>query len=440
MIEKYKLYYRTFLVLFWGAMCWGFVTEEWLTFLDKLENVFFLGMDVILLVLGLCLLRTKKDFIVLLSYTLLALFSTCVLNQLSVLTVFNGSRDFFGLLFMVPVLTFFLTGERADEFKAKFDRQLKIWLFIQAFCVTWQFVRHGANDWGGGSMGWGASGMVSMLIYLISYYLSVQNWDFDDYVGSLRRNKWNIILLYPTFLNETKISFVLLVMYFVLLYRPSRSAILKFVYVIPVIIGVGIGLINVYLNVTEQDADEVLTMDFIEDYFFGLELEANIELALMIQDGFFDDELDPDNPWILDIQRIAKLQLITEPLSKTEGGLMFGAGLGQFKGGTMVDQMPFMRTNKWLLQGSRPWLFTVFVQLGFAGLIWFFTVFAFDCYTGVRRTPELTRMYVFLTGCLLLMLVYNEALRYYYFCAAYFYLFFAIRRYKPSEALTDGNA
>lgn len=432
MLNKYNLYYRTFLVLFWGAMCWGFVTEEFLTFLAPLENAFFLLMDVVLLVLGLVLLRRKKDLAILLSFCAIALVSTVVVNRLSFFTLFNGSRDFFGIIFVVPILAFFLSGERASEFKASFDKQLRIWMFVQAFCLVWQIIRYGANDHGGGSMGYGASGMVSMLMYLVSYYLTIQNWDFNDYWGSFKRNKWNIILLLATYLNETKISFVLLVLYFLLLYRPSRNTILKLVYILPIIVVALIGIGNLYLRVTNQEADKVLTWEFFSDYLAGSDMDDKIELAYQIQDGYFDDELE--TAWILDIERLAKLQLIVDPLEKTNGGLLLGAGLGQFKGGTIVSETPFMRTNKWLLQGSRPWVFTIFVQLGFVGLIWFFSAFYFDCYHRVSRTSSLTRLYLFLTACMAFMLIYNEAFRYYYFCIVYFYLFFAIRLVKAPES------
>lgn len=432
MIEKYKLYYRTFLVLFWGAMCWGFVTEEILTPLDKLENAFFLLLDAILLVLGLCLTRTKKDVAVLLSFTAIAVLSTLILNHLSLMNFINGARDFFGLLFTIPILRFFLTGDRAQEFKAKFDKQLKIWMWIQAFCLVWQFIKYGATDHGGGSMGNGASGMVSMLLYLISYYLTVQNWDFNDYLGSLRRNKWNVILLLPTYLNETKISFVLLFLYFLLLYKPTRSSIIKFVYVIPVAIAVCAGVLNIYFKATGFDPEDVLSWEFVEDYFVGTDIDYNIEIALLIQDGHFDDDLD--SYWMLDIQRFAKFPLISEPLSETSGGQLFGAGLGQFKGGTMVDETAFMRKYRWILQGSRPWTFTVWVQLGFAGLVWFFWMFITDCFCKVKYNFEIKRMYLFVGACLILTLIYNEAFRYFYFCFGFFYPVFAIRLFHPKDS------
>lgn len=434
MIEKYKLYYRTFLVLFWGAMCWGFVTEEILTPLVKGRNAFFLILDVVLFVLGICLLRTKKDLAVLLSFSGLAILSTIILNHLSPLTMLNGARDFLGLLFVFPILSFFLTGERAAEFKQKIDRQLFIWMCIQAFCITWQFVKYGANDHGGGSMGYGASGMVSMLLYVTSYYLTIQNWDFNDYAASIKRNKWNLLLILPTFLNETKISFILLAIYILLLYRPTKASLIKMAYVVPVFIVIFSGIVTVYMNATNQDKDEVFSSEYLYEYLMGEDIDYYVDLAMRLQDGEFDDSMTyPGTYWAMDIQRFAKIYLVIEPESKTGGGLVFGAGLGQFKGGTTLEATPFARKYKWLLQGTRPWVFMLLVQLGFMGIAWFIWMIVIN-FRGIKNMNfAKKRTMLLIASCLIIIFVYNDSLRYYYMCIGLFYPLLALRLFKADE-------
>lgn len=434
MLEKYKFCYRLFLGIFWGSMCWGFVTQEFLPFLIPLTKAFNALVEVAVLIFGLALLKDTKDKIVVVSFVLISFISTFLLNRLSMFSYLMGVRDFIGLIAVYPILRFFLTGENAQYFKANFDKQLRFWLWVQAFCLVWQFIRYGANDAGGGSMGYGASGMVSMLIYLISFYLSLQNWDFNDYFGSIRRNKWNLILLLPTYLNETKISFILLGLYFILLYKPTRSALVKFVYVIPVLIALGAGLITLYLRTTNQDSDYVLSWQFVNDYFNGDDIDELIEVALLIQDGYFDDDLEYENlVWVLDLPRVSKLKLVMEPLSKTPGGIWMGAGVGQLKGETTGAANEFSRKYKWLLQGTRPWSFTVIVQIGLIGMIWFLWSFISECFCGVNYNRRIKRLYIFIGICTFLMLIYNEAFRYCYFCIPFFYLIFAIRLYKPNE-------
>lgn len=427
MINKYNFYYRFFVILFWVSMCFNFVVEEFFVPLKSLEFAFSVFVQFAFALLGLLLLRNKHDILVIGAFLAITVLSTLIINGLPVKMFINGLRNFFALLFAIPVIRFFVTGPGAAEFKARFDKQLQIWLYIQAVCVMWQFFKYGANDAGGGSMGYGASGMVSMLIYLISYYLVVQKWDFDDFLGSLRRNYANVLLLLPTFFNETKISFVLLILYFLLLYKPSRSAILKVIYVVPVVIALGAGLIATYLHATGADADYVLSMDFVDAYFFGAEMDETIEIAMDVQDGYYDDGLEEGQVWLLDIARLAKFPLTIPELEKTPGGLVLGAGLGNLNGGKRMGESDFSRKNRWMLIGSRPWSFTLLVETGFCGIIWFFWMVISGFFCGFKYSFFSKRMYFYLGICIFLMLFYNEALWYVNFCIPFFYLGFAVR-------------
>lgn len=430
MIDKYKLYTRTFFVLFWVAMCIAFVSEELIPPLASIRNHLMLGLDAVLLILGIILTRSKKDRIFIGTFLVIALISNFFLNRLPFTVFFNGLRDFFGLLFVIPVLRTFLTGPRAYQFRDQFDKQLKIWLLLQAICLVWQFLKYGANDHGGGTIGFGGSGMVSMLIYIVSYYLVIQRWDFNDYKTSLLKNKWYLLALIPTFLNETKVSFIMIVVYAILLYKPTKETLLKLIYVIPVLVLLGIGVMKLYVNTTNQEEDEVFSWEFITSYIKGDEGEIDyfVDLALLMQDGFFDDDLAyEETAWAVDIQRMAKIVLVLEPLKKTGGGLIFGAGIGQFKGLTLTDMTPFMREYKWLLQGSRPWVFFMGVQLGLMGLIWFFLMFFSDTYFGYKSNGKIKRMGWLIFTAFAIMMFYNDAFRYYYFCMTFFYVVFAIR-------------
>ncbi len=426
MIDKYKLYYRTFLVLFWTGMCLGFVCDE-LPFLSPIRNPLLVVIDIVLMIMGLVLLRQRLDKLVIGSFFIIGVVSTLLVNRLGVMTFFNGSRDFFGLLFTIPVLRFFLTGPRKHIFKANIDKQLKIWLILQAVCITFQFLKYGANDHGGGTMGNGGSGMASMLIYLTSFYLLIQKWDFDNVWASIKENKLYLILLYPSFLNETKVSFVLLLGYILLLYKPTRKSIMKLVYIIPLGIVALIGIATVYINVTHQEADDVFSYDFVYEYLVGQDVDYYVDLAQKLQDGYFDEwMIAPEDFWTVDIQRMSKLILLPDALKRQNGGMLLGAGLGQFKGGTFSDSTPFAREYKWLLQGSRPWPFFVLVQLGWIGLIWFFWMFIRNIFMRIKYDPVIRRMLILIGLAALLIQFYNDSLRYYYFCFALFYLSFAI--------------
>lgn len=433
MISRYKLYYTTFLIVFWTMSCWGFVVEELLHFLAPLSAPVQLLCDMVLLVLGLLTIRQRGDLVVLGSYIVLAFVSTVIVNGESLGTLFNGSRDFYGLIFIVPILRWFFTCDHDREFRNSFNRQLYYWLIIQAVCITFQFFKYGANDHGGGSMGMGASGLMSMSIYLISFYLVTQNWDSSRYLHSLMENKRYILLLYPSFLNETKVSFILLAAYFLLLVKFDRAFLIKTLYIVPLSIVGFIAVGNIYLNVTGQDADELLSYDYAKEYFYGEDLDFMVDAALMIQDGTMD--VDPRDWWTVDIPRFAKPVLMTPILrDETDGGTMLGAGVGHFKGGRVFALTSFAKRNSWLLQGSRPWSFFIYTQLGIIGLIWAIAVVCRDIFVRGSSRPFSWQIQTLIALALFLVLFYNDSLRIFNFCTIVFYMTLSLKYYTPDDS------
>lgn len=409
MIDRYKLYLRIFLTVFWILTCYGFVAEELIPPIAGGKNTVFLLCDFIFLALGIRTIRNRGDVAVCVSFVVLAIFTTIILNHESWLTLTNGFRDFLGIIFAVPIVRWFYTHKRSAEFRKTIFRTMNIWLWLQAFCITWQFIRYGAGDMGGGTMGEGASGMVSMLIYLTSFCLISRTWDTSDYMLSLRKNWKYILLLYPTFLNETKVSFLMLAAYFVLLLKYDRKLVLRLFYIVPIAIGLFIGLGAAYFSATGQDTEEVLSSEFIEEYMYGLDLDRLVEIGQMVQDGII--EVDPSEPWSQDIPRIAKLGLIIYPLELTGGGVLFGAGVGEFKGWTVVNMPTFAAEYQWLLQGSRPWLFFLLVQIGIVGILWWGWTAFHQYFIRRSKQPLNTQFQLFLWGSLAIILFYNDSLR-----------------------------
>ncbi len=420
MVEKYKLYYRCFIVIFWVTMTFGFVADEFIPPLERLRTPVFLLVDLLLLVLGLATMRRVRDIAVTVVFVIIAVVSTLILNHESVKSLLNGSRDFWGLIFVVPLLYFLFTNRHGAEFKRKMDRQLKIWLYVQAVCITWQFVRYGACDHGGGSLGNWNSGLVSMSIYLVSFYLTIPNWDFYNLGRSFAKNKENLILLYPTFLNETKVSFILLLIYIVFLFKVDRRMMMKIAVAIPIGIGVLIGLGALYFSATNQRSDEVLSAKFFNDYLYGDDVHQIVDLAIAVQDGVI--EVDPRDWWVVDMPRFAKIALIFPVLQTTPGGIWLGAGLGQYKGQQTGDETKFYLENLWLLQGSKPWFFFVVVELGLLGVLWSIWAAINGIVKGRLKTPAERRMIIFILSVIFIVIFYLEVLRAVQFCIVIFYL------------------
>ncbi|MCH5347612.1 MAG: hypothetical protein J1E63_10900 [Muribaculaceae bacterium] len=440
MISRYKLYLYPFVTVFWIMSCLGFVDQQLIPPLEKLHNAILAACDLVIIVLGLLTLKQRGDMVVFWSYLIIGAISTLFLNHIGIFNLFNGTRDFLGLIFAVPILRWFMTCEYREEFKRLMDKTLTAWLWLQAFTITWQFIKYGAGDWGGGTMGHGASGMMSMSIYLISFFLIVRRWDSSQYFSSLWKNRMYIFLLYPSFLNETKVSFILLAAYFILLIKFDRHFLVKILYVLPVGVAVFIGLGSLYFSVTKQDPDEVLSVEFFEDYLYGQDLDNIIEVSMMIQDGTMD--VDPREWWTVDIPRIAKLVLIAPELRDTEGGLLFGAGLGQFKGGTMSDVPRFARINEWLLNGSRPWIFFIIVQLGWIGYVWFVCLMVRNLWIRRSNYPLAHKVVTLLALAFLIIQFYDASLRSFNFDVLLFYMTLCMQLDSGTkqEAATDAQA
>ena len=417
MIEKYKIYTCLLSAFLWLSLCWGFVQDELVPGLEHVRSFVFLFADFVFLVLGLYALRSRRDVYIVISFLLILLFSA-VLNRQGIVTIFNGSRDFIGLLLAAPVIRMLLLSKYSERFEGSFDRQLLVFLSLQTVCVTWQFFKYGPGDYVGGSMGEGASGTISVLIYFISFYLMIRRWDCElSYFMNIRKNFLLVFLLYPTFLNETKISLVLFVFYFTLLVKIDRDIVLKAMKMFPIIIVLSIASVTVYSYVVDTDAGDVFTEDNMYNYFIGEDIDYLIDVAMKVQ----DQEIETDNVWAVDIPRISKLVLAPVILDDTGGKIWLGAGVGQFKGASVIGQTSFARKNNWFLQGSRPLLFFIIVQLGVIGLIWLLINLITIVQTGDRFTFAWNiRLYLYLL--IAMSMLYNDSFRLYPYCFILFYI------------------
>lgn len=423
MLEKYKVFTGLFFGALWVLLTYGFISEELLPPLLPLKSFVFVLCDLVFLCLGIYTLRARRDVLIFISFFFIAVISS-KLNNVSFIHGINGARDFFGLIFAVPFCRYYLLSKYRNRFIASVDKQLWFFLFLQAFCLVWQFIRYGANDHGGGSMGNGYSGIVSTLIYIISFYFISKKWTFGNYWQNLIRNKIYFILLFPSFLNETKISFIFLLSYFLLLLPFEWKTVFKVIISIPLII-IGMLLAGyVYLTVTGQEQESVFTQSAMSEYFTGGgDSDDIMEVALAVQDDVFDDE----DVGMLDIPRFLKIALIPDAMMDSEGGIWLGAGLGQFKGGTVVQLTSYADRWQSLLSGTIHGILMITIQLGLCGMIWIF----FNFYTLLLpKSPLLLgkNIKIFIWLILILAMLYNDSLRFFPFCMIVFYI--ALRGYE----------
>ena len=215
-IEKSKFISKIFFGVFWIVAITPFFGQEFMpSVYEKISSPLFALIDFVLILLGAWVIRDKKDWFFLLLFVGFSFISTCIINDYSILFFVNGLRLYLCYIIIVPIFRYFLTDDhRSKGFIEKMDRALYIFLWLQLPTAAVQCFLYGAYDQVGGSMGWMMSGEMSTLVYLISFYLMHKNWDSSkSYIDNIRANWILIFLLIPSFLNETKISFIYLLMY-----------------------------------------------------------------------------------------------------------------------------------------------------------------------------------------------------------------------------------
>ncbi len=435
MVEKYKLYSGIFFGALWVLILFQFVSQEILTFLRPLHSYLFFLIDVIFIVMGVLTLRKRNDILVVVSFVIIVIISSFLLNHDNKILVINGTRSYIGMLFTLPIVRYFSTGKNGARFMRTFDRTLYLFLLIQVPCVVWQYIKYGPGDRVGGSLGDWHSGEISALIYAVSFYLILKKWDTAHYLRSLRENKQYLFLLLPSFLNETKASFIYLVLYFILLFKVDRTMLRRVLIASPFALVVFSGLGFVYLRVTGQEADVVLSMEFVNKYFIGENLDHSLDVAIAVQDeGLL---LDENYDGIFDMPRFAKLIFVPKVLKDSHRSLWFGAGLGQFKGDHVLQRTPFAKKNQWLLLGSKPWLFYVFVELGLVGVAWMIITLLYNL--AFRRNKFIYGMNIkiFMAATFLLYFLYLEIFTDITFCLIVFYILFRTQVTLPDEATVE---
>ena len=440
MIERDKFYFRLFCFTFWVMAVGNFVFEEILNIAEK-RLILILITDLLMLFLGIVTLRQKKDKIYIAVFVVLGIVSSLVNNVPTAMWI-NGFRDYIPLLLGLPVLRYFFTCDDADEYRESFDRQLKIFLILQAICVTEQFLRYGANDHGGGSLGNLASGNISICIVYISFYFICKNWDGENYMKSLWRNRLYIFLLFPVFLNETKVSFVLLFVYFMLLYPFNIKSVGKIIIALPVMLIVAVGMFYAYMAATGGDND-FSASGFIEDYLSGgANADEIMELAETAMD-YVEEATDTwdENDWAyVDIPRFMKFPLLWTALEDSKGGFVLGAGLGHLKGGNTLEQTAFARDHMGLLFGTRMTVHLIVLPLGLLGLIWIILWYKHSLMMNTRVGKMALQIKLFLLFLAVLNFFYHDSFRYLIPCVVFYYMSLSATYPLKTEEADEQNA
>ena len=421
---------RLFFIGFWLATCTGFVSDLiWgNTSTSPLTTLSQLTVDVILLFLAVCTMRKTIDIIFVSSFLVIAAISGFIVNHESLVMWLNGLRSFFPILFLPPILRYFwATDYRHDLFVKSLDKQLYIFLWLQVPTVLFQFFKYGAGDFVGGTMGGWYSGILSFTIYYSSFYLLNKRIDRNNILQSLYKNWTLIFLLFPTFLNETKISFALIVVYFILLLPIDRKYIIRMTFLAPVIILlIGIGGFFYSSTVDESQGKLKLDPEFFEEYF-DADIE-DIESAIEYAERNYDEKFD--------VPRLAKMAIMPMVFAANPDHNMMGFGISLFKHGDIVETSDFFNEYDWLLNGTNPQLLSIIFQLGIVGAIWYIVFFIAQMFIKPAICPVRNiNMQAYFLLAFLIVMVYSDLWSYANF--SYILLSFLFLSWKKHQETTQ---
>lgn len=413
-LDRLHIAERLFWAVFWVTTCVGFVADEWLSPMTQLRSAATLLCEAAIITAAVMVVKNRIIWWLIAAFIALTWITTTQLNPIPTGTWLNGLREFIGLATAYPVAVA-LCREKRETFLNQLDRNLLIFLCLQMFCIPYQFFLYGSGDLVGGSLGQLYSGQISICIYLASFFLIRRRLDYDNLFQSVRKNWYLPALLLPTFLNETKVSFILLPLYILLLLPLDRKLLTRLVVTAPLMAGalwIGAQIYNTTTKDLAQGGGMFKNTEEAYAYFMFENLE-NTEAAV---------QWDIDNIGHADVPRLTKLMFLTILNELEPGHVITGFGLGHFKG-NVIGATDFARQYDWLLSGSIPYVFHIYIQLGLIGialLIAYCTaVFARAPLPHCRRDVPLQLLLAFIVA---LTFLYNDALRHLSFCIFLFSL------------------
>lgn len=431
---KYKLICNILFAMFWVLATYNFVTQEATG--DEVPAVEFgvrlLGQGTVAL-LGLWTLRSRADMLIILVFCVFTFVGTVWVNHQTIFTWVDGIRLYAGFLFILPIVRYLLSDKQMrDYFIARMDRNIYRFLWLQVPCIVWQFFRYANLDLVGGTLGYMMSGVISNLIYLCSFYLMLRRWDkTKNYVQNILSNWVLLFLLLPSFLNETKVSLVFMLMYFFFLIPMDRKFVKRLIWILPIIFVVMTGAVYLYISVVGGKS-------YIYDSASAAKYLVGDEAALHVVEGIMEhNELSDAN----DFPRGLKLLVTPAIMNRNPPAWIWGYGIGQYKVGDSANKVPFAKQYQWLLigtmmQGHVFWLETGLVGVGLYIIYWFVVMQVFR-----RRARRNRQLQWFLGLNVALVTVYNTPFLVIPFCIIFFYILLvciywnSLPAYKPVRLL-----
>lgn len=306
-----------------------------------IDTLLTLIIDFLIISLTISLLKFGSRYLkYLIMFVIISTISYLLSNNTYILTHINGIRETFVFICYFYLMDTLSTSRERENMIKEFSTFAFIFLIIQLPVSIIQYLQFGPGDSVGGTYGDGGSGLLTFSIFLLIYFLIEYNIKSPS--ERLKTAFPFLVFLLPIALNETKISFVLLLLFF--------TSFANFQKMTSLIVFISIGILAVVSfsffystqeNVSYKNPIEgIYSNDFLENYLNG-----------EIDDGFED------------IPRFTKLTAGVEVLVKDDV-LFLGKDYGAFMFNQTKSRTEFSKKYKWLLIGTIPYSFYLLMSGG----------------------------------------------------------------------------
>lgn len=396
-LAKGKIYIFIFILLYYSFS--GFVADNFAA--NSISSYGLVIVDAVLICLGILSLGKQKNKVFSIIFLIFIVSSTITffINHTSLITHLNGLREYLIIISSILFLNHVFNSKYFLYFHSKFIFFCWLFIILQVPISLIQFMQHGAGDAVGGGFGNGGSGTLSLCTFLIIFFL---NCHFSIKSGErnfpLPRLLLFVPFLLPTFINETKLTFVLIGVFFVLLLEFKFTNVFKISVISLIAVSLFFAYEFIYTSTTAKNNyfrrqasyERIFSLDFLDRYLSSEEISRGT-----------------------DVSRLTKINIAYLLICEDPGSFLFGKGLGLFKGGSVMESSRFSKKFDWLLSGTRPYLFFLLIQGGVIGTLLIIIFILAPIYKS--RTSStffiINRMRIFLIFLFMVILVYNPAFR-----------------------------
>jgi len=401
-----------FFSILWLYSCIGFVFQliPALEFLQSPVNVLCDGA-IILLSLASIRKQSLKYFYMFSAVIFIGIISYIYnYDGISPMQFFNGTRGFIPAFFSLIFITNMLYSRKKIRFFQAMNAYIIAYLILQIPVSILQFAYFnvGNGDAVGGTAGWGHAGSMSILIYLCTFFVLMQNFDSNRILKSLFANKWLFLCWIPSFINETKITMILIAMFFALCLNVSFAKIQKNI----IIIALSLIILFLYFSAYKKyeaggrGIDEILTSGYYAAEF-----------------GESDDKYTINEDY--DLPRLLRTLITFDLLTENTRTFFFGKSFGHFNVSSM-ELTKFAKEYDYLVKGSNPFFIIVILQVGILGFLIVYSAMFIGISSQKNILPRLNsnynRMRFFLVTMLILISYYIAVFRFFNFSILFFYL------------------